>query len=194
MLLTLAIVLVLGVWSAVQLLRRRGGSAARLAGAAGAIVVVYGAVLVGVGLASRPIELPAGATKCFDDWCAAMTQARTDQAQGRLLVDVRLQNRGRGRAMRSDLTTAYVTVDGGAPLHPRNGAVLRTTLLQPGESSDVELAFDLPPTLRGARFVVVESDGGPGPGTVTIGGEGSPFHGQAGWPLALGAPRSSRAV
>jgi len=185
MLLTLAVLLVLAVWSAVQLLRRRGGSAARLAAAAAAVVVVYGAVLVGVGLASRPIELPAGASKCFDDWCAAMVQARTDGARAVLLVDVRLQNRGRGRVMRSDLATAYVVVDRGSPLRPRNGDALRTTRLGPGESMDVELAFDLPPALHATRFVVVESDGGPGPGLVTIGGESSPFHSPAGWPLAL---------
>jgi hypothetical protein len=184
MLLTLATVLALAIGSAVQLARRRGRSAALLAGAAGVIVAAYGAALVGVGLASRPVELPAGAAKCFDDWCAAMEQARPARDQGRLLVDVQLQNRGRGRAMRSTLTRAYLTLDGGTTVAPRNGEVLRTTLLQPGESRDVELVFDLPPGLHGTRFVVVENDGGPGPGTITIGGEGSPFHGQAGWPLA----------
>jgi hypothetical protein len=183
MLLALAVVLALAAAAGFQLVRGHRRSAVRLGATAAAVVVAYGAVLVGTGLASRPVELPAGGVKCFDDWCAAMVRARPDQARSRLLVDVQLQNRGRGRTMRSDLTHAYLTLDAGTTVAPRNDEVLRTTLLRPGESRDVELVFDLPPGLHGTRFVVVESDGSPGLGTITIGGESSPFHARAGWPL-----------
>jgi len=47
----------------------------------------------------------------------------------------------------------------------------------------VQLSFVLPAGQRGARFVVVEGGRGLGPGTFEIGGEASPFHGVAGWPL-----------
>jgi hypothetical protein len=183
MLLALAAVLALAAAAGVQLVRGHGRFAARVGAAAAAVVVAYGVALVGAGLASRPAELPAGGAKCFDDWCAAMLRARPDQAPGRLLVDVQLQNRGRGRTMRSDLTHAYLTLDAGTKVAPRNDEALRTTLLRPGESRDVELVFDLPSGLHDTRFVVVESDGSPGLGAITIGGESSPFHAKAGWPV-----------
>jgi hypothetical protein len=93
------------------------------------------------------------------------------------LVDVQLQNRGRGRAMR-----AYLEVPGRGEVAPLDGAPL-LAMLRPGQWADVRLSFVLPPGQRGTRFVVVEGRGTLGPGTFEIGGEASPFHGAAGWPL-----------
>jgi hypothetical protein len=93
MLLTAAVLLVLAVATLVQLARRRA------AATAAAIVVVYGAVDLAVGFSSRPLRLAPGDFKCFDDWYATMKgspRART------VLLEIQLQNRGRGRAMRSD--------------------------------------------------------------------------------------------
>ena len=168
--------------AAAQLARRRPRAAAGLACAAGALVLVYGTALVAAGLAGGPRELRPGDAKCFDDWCAAFVTARPDAAAGVLLVDVQLQSRGRGRAMRSTLARAYVEVPGRGEVAPRDGSGLHT-VLQPGERAVVHLAFALPDGRRAARFVVVEGGGGLGPGTFEIGGEGSPFHGAAGWPL-----------
>ncbi|HYW28139.1 MAG TPA: hypothetical protein VE953_28460 [Terriglobales bacterium] len=173
---------VLAVAAAVQLVRRRRRSAAGLACAAGALIAVYGAALVAAGLAGSARQLRPGDTKCFDDWCAAMVTARQDVASGTLLVDVQLQNRGRGRAMRANLARAYVELPGGGRVAPRDGSALQA-LLQPGERADVSLTFLVPSGQRGVRFVVVEGAGTLGPGTFEIGGEGSPFHGVAGWPL-----------
>jgi hypothetical protein len=181
MLLTVASVLALAALTIAQLARRRLRSARRLAVVVGAIVLVYGAALVGVGLTSPAVQLPTGATKCYDDWCASMTGSRADRAHHTLLVEVSLENRGRGRPMRSNLATASVTV-GARVIGPRNGWALQA-LLDPGQSVPVELAFDLPSSLRDARFVVTEGGAGPGPGMVTIGDESSPFHPKAGWPL-----------
>jgi len=178
MLVTAAALIVLVVGAAVQLVRRRPRSAVGLACAAGALVAVYGVALVGAGLASGARQLRPGDTKCFDDWCAAMLAARPGAAVGTLLVDVQLQNRGRGRAMRSNLARAYVELPGGGEVAPRDGSAMQT-FLQPGERADVQLTFVLPPGRHPARFVVVEG-GGFAP---EIGGESSPFHGVAGWPL-----------
>ena len=178
MLLTAAALIVLVVAVAVQLVRRRPRSAARLACAAAALVAVYGAALVAAGLVGGTRELRPGDAKCFDDWCAAMVAARPGAASGTLVVDVQLQNRGRGRAMRSNLARAYLEVAGGARVAPRDGSAMQT-FLQPGERSDVRLTFVVPPDRRPARFVIVEG-GGFSP---EIGGEGSPFHGVAGWPV-----------
>jgi len=182
MLLTAAALIVLVVAVAVQLVRRRPRSAARLACAAAALVAVYGAALVAAGLVGGTRELRPGDAKCFDDWCAAMVAARPDPAAGTIVVDVQLQNRGRGRAMRSNLARAYLEVPGSGEVAPSDAGGLRT-FLQPGQRADVLLSFPAAAGLRGARFVVVEGGGGIGPGTFEIGGEGSPFHGVAGWPL-----------
>jgi hypothetical protein len=178
MLLTAAALVVLVVAAAAQVVRRRPRAAAGLACAAGALVAVYGAALVAAGLAGGTRELRPGDTKCFDDWCAAMVAARPGAAAATLLVDVQLQNRGRGRPMRSNLARAYLELPGGGQVGPLDGRAMRT-LLQPGERADVQLTFLLGAGQRPARFVVVEG-GGFSP---EIGGEGSPFHGVAGWPL-----------
>jgi hypothetical protein len=178
MLFTAAALIVLVIAVAVQLVRRRLRSAAGLASAAVAVVVVYGSALVGVGLAAGARQLRPGDAKCFDDWCAAMVAARPDAAAGMLLVDVRLQNRARGRAMRANLARAYLELPGGGEVSPQDGCAMQT-FLQPGERADVRLTFVLPPGRRPARFVVVEGGGF----TPEIGGEGSPFQGVAGWPL-----------
>jgi len=182
MLAAAAMLVALLVAAAVRLIQGRRRPAAALAGAAAALVAVYVAVDVGAGLASRPVQLRPGDVKCFDDWCASMTAAHWDPAAGALLVDVRLENHGRGRAMRSNLARAYLEVPGRAPVAPADGGPLHA-LVEPGRGVDVRLAFAAPPG-RGARFVVVEGDtGGVGPGTFEIGGEASPFHARAGWPL-----------
>jgi hypothetical protein len=195
MLLTAAVV-VAGAAGAVGLLARsRLRAAAGLAYATGALIAVYCAVDVGAGLASRPVQLGAGELECFDDWCAGMAGARAG-ASGALLVDVTLENLGRGRAMRSDLARAYLEVPGGGRVAPADGRGLQA-LLQPGQRATVRLTFPAPPSLHGVRFVVVEGADGFGPGTFEIGGEGSPFHARAGWPLGAEVPdeagRSPRA-
>jgi hypothetical protein len=182
MLLTAALVVALLVAVAVQLAMRRPAAAARLGAGLLGVVALYGAVLVGAGLTAAPRELRPGDTKCFDDWCAGMVAARRDASAGRLVVDVRLENRGRGRAMRSDLARAYLEMASGGTVAPVDGGGLQA-FLQPGQQADVELVFDAPGAASAARFVVVEGADGLSPGTFTIGGEGSPFHARAGWPL-----------
>ena len=182
MLLAAAALAGLGAAAVVQVARRRWRPALGLAGAAAALVVGYGTVLVAAGLTAGAADLRPGDAKCFDDWCAAMVAARPDPAAGTIVVDVQLQNRGRGRAMRSNLARAYLEVPGSGEVAPSDAGGLRT-FLQPGQRADVLLSFPAAAGLRGARFVVVEGGGGIGPGTFEIGGEGSPFHRRAGWPL-----------
>jgi len=42
-----------------------------------ACLCAYAAALVGVSLHSETRQLPFGADKCFDDWCATVTSARS---------------------------------------------------------------------------------------------------------------------
>jgi hypothetical protein len=85
----------------------------------------------------------------------------------------------RGEQPPFDLARAYLEVAGRGEVAPLDGSPLRTRL-EPGQQVDAELA---PPSHAGMRFVVVEGTGGLGPGTFEIGGEGSPLHSVAGWPL-----------
>jgi hypothetical protein len=181
MLVTVVTVLAVALAAVVQLARRRARAAGRLAAAAGAIAAVYAVALFGFGLLSHPTELPLGAAKCFDDWCATMTRTSTDPADGSLLVDVRLENRGRGRAMRSNLANAFVRLGDGAVLRPRNGDVLQA-LVEPSQGTDVQLRFDRSASAPGAWLVIAEGSG-LGPGSITLDDESSPYHARAGWPL-----------
>ncbi|MDQ6772041.1 MAG: hypothetical protein M3024_03485 [Candidatus Dormibacteraeota bacterium] len=185
-LLTAAVVLGLTFASVVQVARGRRRHAVAPAAGAAVVLVVYAAVLLGTGLVSRPQQLAIGDAKCFDDWCAALQAADYDASAGTWLVDVQLQNRGRGRSMRSDLARAYLDVPHRGQVAPLDGSALQT-VLQPAERVDVRLAFLAPGPAQGVRFVVVEGSGGFGPGTLEIGGEGAPFHARAGWPLATAA-------
>src|SRR5262245_36818389 len=183
MLLAAAVVVVLGLAAAVQVTRRRLSAAAGLAAAAALLVTVYVGVDAGVGLASRPPQLRPGDTKCFDDWCVSMTGAHRDPVEGTLLVDVRVENRGRGRPMRSNLARAYLEAPGRQHVAPSNGQALRA-LVEAGQGVDIQLLFPAPRSLQDTRFVVEEGSDGLGPGTFEISGEGSLFHARAGWPLA----------
>lgn len=184
MLLTAAAAIVLILAAAVQFARQRRHAAALLAGVLVALVMTYGAVLIAVGLASSmPPQLRPGDTKCFDDWCATMTTARLDTATGTLTVDLQLENRGRGRPMRSDLARAYLEMPGRPDVAPLDRSGMQT-MLPAGQKVDVRLAFPAAQNMVGARLVVVEDPGGIGPGTFEIGGEGSPFHSKVGWALS----------
>jgi hypothetical protein len=180
MLVTGVAVLALAIAAVIQEARKRLRSAAVVAVAAGAVVAIYTAVLVGVGLISTPQQLRPGDAKCFDDWCAAMVDARQDA--GTMIVDVQLQNRGKGRAMRADLGRAYMEVPGQGEVEPVQASLMQT-ILQPGQHVDVELTFRGISSTRGVRFVVTEGTAGLNPGLFEIGGEGSPFHSKAGWSL-----------
>ena len=167
----------------VQLGRRRSRSARTLGFSMACLVAAYAAALVAVGAASTPGRLNPGDIKCFDDWCAGMTGARKDGATSQLLVNLRLENRGRGRAMRSNLARAYVEVPLRGNIAPLDGGAMQT-VIDAGGRVDIVLHFDPVTAASGTRFVVAEGSDSVSPGTFTIGDEVSPFHARAGWPLA----------
>ncbi|MBO0682997.1 MAG: hypothetical protein J2P45_07570 [Candidatus Dormibacteraeota bacterium] len=185
MLLAAVALVVLLVAAAVALLRGRRRPAAFTGAGALALLVVYGAVLVGAGLASTPQQLRQGDTLCFDDWCVAFAGARSGPSSGAVQVDLQVENRGRGTAQRSSLARAYLEHPSGQEIGPLDGRALSGTLVRPQEMAPVTLRFRVPAGLRQTRLVVVEGGDGFGPGMFEIGGETSPFHARAGWPLRL---------
>lgn len=187
MLLAAFALVVLVVSAVVAVVRGRRPLAALTAGGAVALLVAYGAVLVGAGLASTPRQLRQGDTLCFDDWCVALAGTHSEPSTGAVEVDLKLENRGRGRAQRSSLARAYLEHPSGAEIGPEDGRALSGTLVQPQEMAPITLRFQLPSGLRHTRLVVLEGGAGIGPGTFEIGGETSPLHARAGWPLLLPA-------
>jgi hypothetical protein len=181
LLLTAATVLGLAATSAGMVVRGRRRAAGVTAGVLAALLAGYAAALLGFALASHPQRLAAGDAKCFDDWCGALVSAERD-GSGAWVVDVQVQNRGRGRAMRSNLARAYLELPDGRRVAPVDGDGLHA-LLRPGQRTDVRLAFPAVADARGVRFVLSEGDGG-GLGWFEIGGEASPLHARAGWPLS----------
>ena len=173
--------LALAAFAAVQVLRGRLRAAAAVTSVGIGLIAAYAITLIGVALASTPTKLRAGDAKCFDDWCVALLSTRQDSAAGTVLAQVEIQNRGRGRAMHSDLARAYLELQDGEQLGPSDPRPLQATVAA-GQRIEIELAF--PAHKSGvARFVVYEGNGGPGPWNLEIGGEGSPFHPRAGWPV-----------
>ena len=190
-LVTPIVVVVGGVSAVAQVARGRIRGASVAAGCVGFVCLLYGVALLGTGLASAPQQLKIGDSKCFDDWCAAMLRAHGDPITHQLLVNVRLENRGQARAMKSDLARAYIEVPGQPNVLPLDGSGLQA-ILEAGGHAAVLLVFDMPAAAPGARFVVAEGADTIGPGIVTIGDEASPFHARAGWPLATSLPPSAR--
>lgn len=170
--------------AAIQLASRRQRAAARFGAVALAVILLYAGALLGTGISSNPQELKVGDTKCFDDWCATMTAAQRGTGSVPLRIYVRLENRGRGRAMKSDLARAYLEVQGGRRFPARDSHLLQT-VIDAGGHVDIHLDFDMPPGSRRERFIVAEGIDALGPGTFTIGDEASPLHAIAGWPLDL---------
>ena len=185
MLLAAFALVVLVVSALVAVVRGRRQLAALTGVGALALLVAYAAALVGAGFASTPQQLRQGDTLCFDDWCVALAGAQARSSPGAVQVDLQLENRGRGRAQRSSLARAYLEHPSGAEIGPEDGRALSGTLVQPQEIAPITLRFQVPSGLRHTRLVVLEGGAGIGPGTFEIGGETSPLHARAGWPLLL---------
>jgi len=176
----LATVLVVVTAVALGLIAAVGGRwrrAAQRCAVAGAVVVTYGAVLGGVGLASRPVALALGAWKCFDDWCVTLVSASPAPADPeRRDVVLRVRSRARRVSQRPDDPRAVVlTAAGGAAQVAVPGLDQR---LGPGDGADLRFALRVAPGERDVRLQVTE---GGFPSRLVIGDENGPWHAPAAW-------------
>jgi hypothetical protein len=184
------LLLVAGVVLIVYRLARRQFAPARTTALVVAGVIgLYFAALVITSLTSQSAALPLNQNKCFDEWCAAITNivpARAADGNQDYVVTVRISNTGRGRAQRPDTPRVYL-VDAGqtaydvspaaqSAFQSRNGPQpALNQLIQAGTSFTTSMVFRLPAQ---AKANVVITEGG-WPTYLIIGDEGSLWHRQS---------------
>jgi hypothetical protein len=160
----------------------------------------YAAALAGVSLNSETQRLTLGTDKCFDDWCATVTSARslpkTNAAVGTKLVAITLgiSNRARRAAFRpSQPRVTLVLASGGtvaaseaAQREFEKQAGPQETLakrLEAGDRFQTTLIFRVPAATREASVVLLE-----GPAVITrvlVGDENSFFHRKTVFPITV---------
>jgi hypothetical protein len=189
--------LVLGVGAAsilIAILRRRPRQAWKIARLCLGWVAVYAVILVLVALTSRPVIIPLGQERCFDEMCYSVqavssaptlsTPAGSLAAQGDfLLITVQLRSAARRTAQRpSEPALFLLDADGqrqtrildagsGQPVTARQ---VWDQAVQPGETILRRIAFDLPAGARAPYLVMSEGLGAIS--VLVIGDENSPFH------------------
>lgn len=171
---TALVVISLVTAAAVLCVRRAWSRVATVAVVALAVVVAYGAVLVGVGVASPARSLSIGEWKCFDDWCAAVTSVH--RSGDDVVVVVSVRNQGR-RDQAPDTPRAWLVHGGHVDELHLPQLALRTPGGTTRELPEIRLVA---PASEAPEFVI--SEGG-FPSRLVIGDENSPFHHRSGWPL-----------
>ncbi len=164
-----------------------------------ASIGVYAAALVGFSLASHYRILPLGTDKCFDDWCATVTSARSlpnptgDSGTKFVAISLRISNRGGRAAFRPSQPRVRMVLPTGDILPsasgqreferqagPQEDIAMRLT---PGESFQTCLVFEIPAITREGYVVLLE-----GPAILTqflAGDENSFFHGKMIYPIVV---------
>ncbi len=160
----------------------------------------YGASLVGFSLSSETRRLTLGTDKCFDDWCATVTGARSlanpNGSGGTKLVAVSLRVTNRARRAtfqpsqpRVNLVLAAgeaVTTSAGAQREFEKQAGPQENLakrLVAGDGFQTTLIFEVPAATREALVVLLE-----GPDVLTrflAGDENSFFHKKMVYPISV---------
>lgn len=154
--------------------RRRWPRSLRALSAAGLVLTLYTAPLLGASLTAPHRTLRTGQWKCFDDWCASLTSVvRTGDT---VHLSISVTNQGR-RSQAPDTPRMWLVQNG-----------RRDEVSVPGLASAIAGGFTrtLPtigltaPTTRRPMLLVTE---GGFPSMLVIGDENSPFHPQQAWPL-----------
>ena len=143
-------------------------------------LTLYLVVLGATGLMTPRRSLNPGQAECFDDWCAAGISARLGEAgaltdcrppadQVTWLVTLELSSRARGIQQRARDAAAVLEDFSGQQAQPCSGPLGEHGLqdfLAPGESFQVQMAFNLPAGSSPAGVVIHH---GTFPGVLIIG-------------------------
>ena len=169
----------------------------RVAVAAIACVTVYAILLITLSLSSRTRELTPGTEKCFDDWCATVTKARS--LPGRENSDLKLvgvsfevSNHAQRAAFRPSQPRVSLVAPDGRAYMPSSVAQREfeqqagrqedlARRLTAGEQFQTTLVFEVPPETRKGWIVLQE-----GPAAITrflIGDENSFLHAKLVFPV-----------
>jgi hypothetical protein len=160
----------------------------------GCFVAVYLAAVIAVSLLSPQRVFHVGDTRCFDDWCIGVQDAKASEligtnvhpVRGRFLfVTLRVSSRAR-RVRQSEPNTRVYLLDAHGSRYEVAEAAQRAfeetygnqlpvgTMLDPGGSFSTVRVFDVPRDLQEIGLGVRQS--GLGPGLFVIGDDGSLFH------------------
>jgi hypothetical protein len=163
-------------------------------------VSVYAAILAGFSLRSETRQLTLGTDKCFDDWCATVTGARSlanpNMPGGTKLVAIslRVTNRARRAVFQPSQPRVFLVLAAGEAVPASAGAQREferqagpqenlAKRLVPGDGFQTTLVFEIPAATREASVVLLE-----GPDVITrflAGDENSFFHKKTVFPITV---------
>ena len=173
------------------LIRKRTAAARKTATRLATVVALYAITLIVVSLVSPKKVLEMGAVRCFDEWCITVTSASRQPSIGDVpatgifyVVTVRVSSRSRGRRQRESDVCPYLTDSQGRrfDVSPLGQQALQrkglagepvTSFVDPGDSFDSRLAYDVPQDATDVGFVKTGCGWLPNP---IIGDSGSFLH------------------
>lgn len=161
LLLVLAAAIVI-VWAAVAAVRGRSRAARRALVRLGAGAAIYMLIVFVVSMATPRRAYRVGDTRCFDDWCIAVTSA-TRPTPTSVTVGLRLSSRAKRVAQRELGTVVYLVDSAGSRYDPVADptAVPLDTRLLPGQAVDTRRTFAVPGDARGLALVYTHEGGFP---------------------------------
>jgi hypothetical protein len=183
-LLSVLFVLAMAVSIAVSAIRGRWKAASRMGRFLGLFLVLYAALLMGVGLALPRRFYAAGERRCFDDWCAtalgataaAGTPCGSDEGGRDWVAAIEVSSVARRIRQRAADAHAELEDQQGRRYRPCAATEPGKSLsdeLGPGDSFRVLLPFRLPAGATPAGVVLHHGDF---PGVVIIGADHSFLH------------------
>jgi hypothetical protein len=153
------------------LLRKRMSAARHTATRLSVFIAIYAVTLVVVSLVTPQKKLRLGEVRCFDEWCITVVSASRQPSIGNVsangifyVVTVRVSSRSRGRRQREVDVHTYLTDSRGGrfEVSPSGQEALRraglagpsvTSFVDPGESIESRLAYDVPKDTPDLAFV-----------------------------------------
>ena len=154
-----AIVLISAVVAAV---RGRRANARRRLTLLGIASAIYMLVVLTVSVATPRRSYRVGDTRCFDDWCIAVTRA-TRATPTTMVVGLRLSSRAKRVPQRELGTVVYLSDSAGRRYDPAvdSRAIPLDVLLQPGQAVETQRTFAVPSDARGLSLVYTHEGGFP---------------------------------
>lgn len=148
--------------AAVAAVRGRGAAARRTLTRLGIAAAIYMLVVLTVSMATPRPSYRVGDTRCFDDWCIAVTHA-TRATPTTILVGLRLSSRAKRISQRELGTVVYLTDSAGHRYDPAVDAreIPLDVLLQPGQAIETQRRFVVPSEARGLSLVYTHEGGFP---------------------------------
>ncbi len=177
----------------VNLILRRFAQTGRLLLFYGLGLTLYFFVVIAVALTSPQRIVPMKEDRCFDEWCIAVNDVRTQNELGSArsdgnfyIIELKISNHARGRAQRAASAAIHLLDEQGGryDISPKGQLAFETIygtvppmtlMMEPGESYTTYQVFDLPKDV-GAVSLTVEHPVGFSPGWFIIGDESSLFH------------------